>query len=322
MGFEFGDIPQECFSFCLTQYERFRVPMPDELAEVVTSGASATLYFMDCIDPYVLFSGISDVELTDEWSECAYEIIDGNRVYEADPTSIETFRFVPGRDEEEFNYIMSRPGLKALPNMLGPGISDVLEGEWGSDCYYLLSTDTTALLNHMCLRADGSVNREMRDAYLELAAWAACGWLVGPLARAYRHAYHDVCNVAMDYGEAVLLDGTVLNPKSYRKLPRAPRSCMVCGLSSWCVELTSSVSGTRHMCEHCLSEGMPPSPLSTCGSKRCLLAACRHHPYHHLGSAGVHEARKDFGQLGASARGESALRIRGGRSQPPLVLTP
>ena len=314
MGFEFGDIPEDCFSFCLSQYERFNVYMPKELSEIINSGASATFYCLDCVDPYLLLSGVSDVSSTDEWSVYAYEIIERDRVYEIDPTHIETFRHIPGQDEETFNFVMSHPGLDALPAYVGTNIREIMDGEYGSDCFYSVSTDADALLKSVCSRADGSVNLEMRSAYFELAAWAAYAWIVGPLGRPYRHRHHDIFNIAMDYGEAILVDGSVLCPEDYRKLARPPRSCVMCGLPAWCVEMISSASGTRYLCEHCLSEGMPPSAMSTCGSKRCLLTACHYHPYHHLGSAGLSYARRDHGQLGAAAKGDSVLRIKGGRS--------
>lgn len=313
MGFTFGDIPQDCFSFCLSQYQRFNVPLTDLLSEVVMAGACASFYYLDCVDPYVMLCGLTDVEITDDWANHAYEVLDGNRVYEVEPTSVETFVHVPYQDEATFNEIMSHPGLEALPRMLGTCISDVLDGEFGSDCYYTLTNDAMAELRRMCTGVDGVVNKEMKLAYFELAAWAAVAWILGPLGRQFRYNYHDICNVVMDHGEAILVDGSVLSPKYYRKLSRPPRSCMVCGLPSWCVEMIGSPSGSRYMCEHCLSEGMPISTLSACGSKRCLLTACRHHPYHSMGTSGIHYARKDFGQLGASARGESALRIKGGR---------
>lgn len=313
MGFSFGDVPQECSDFCFSQYDRFKIPFPIELLEVLTSGASAAFYYMDCVDPYAMLHGVSDVEMTDDWAMYAYEIVDGNRVFEADPTSLETYKLMPGQDEAMFNQILSYPGLDALPYMLGCNIRDVLSGEYGSDAAYSVSADCMALLKNMCLKPDGSVNREMVDAYFELSSWATTAWLIGPLGRSFRYGNHEVFSIAMDHGEAVLFDGAVLDPRYYRKLPRAPRSCLRCGLSSWCVEMVSSGSSARYLCEHCLSEGMPPSSIATCGSKRCLLATCPHHPYHHLGSAGIYQARTEHGQLSSAAKGETALRIKGGR---------
>lgn len=315
MGFTFGDVPAECFDFCMSQYERFNVNVPKILHSVVEAGASAAFYYMDCVDPYVLFSGISDVDMTDDWAMHAYEVVDDRgRTHEVDPESVETFVFRPGQDDEVFQKVMSYPGLKALPVGLGESIADVIHGEYGSDCCYTLSTEADEVLRGICTAADGKFNREMHDAYFELAAWATCAWLIGPAGRDFRYNHHDIFCAVMDHGEAILYDGSVLAPKHYRKLIRAPKSCSKCGIPAWCVELVSSGVTTRHLCESCYSEGMPPSSLATCGSKRCLLPACPHHPYHSLGSAGIQYTRKDHGQLGASARGESVLRIKGGRS--------
>lgn len=314
MGFIFGDVPPECLSFCMSQYERFNVPMPAILESVVVAGSCATFYYMDCVDPYVLFSGISDVDATDDWAMYAHEVMDDRgKAHEINPESLETYVFRPGQDERVFHNIMSHPGLKALPVGLGDCIADVIHGEYGSDCCYTLSMEADDALRSICTAADGRFNREMHDAYFELAAWATCAWLIGPLGRDFRYTHHDVFCTAMDHGEAILYDGTVLPPKFYRKLSRPPKSCAKCGIPAWCVELVSSGVTSRYMCESCYSEGMPPSSLSTCGSKRCLLTTCPHHPYHSLGAAGIQYARKDYGQLGASARGESALRIKGGR---------
>jgi len=314
IGFEHSDFPPECIDFAYSQYERFKVPMPKHLDDVVLTGIRAALWYMDCADPYALFSGISDVDMTTEWSEHAYEIIDDKRTYEVNPENVETFRYAPGQDEAVFNQVMSFPGLEALPNMLGTCISDVLGGEYGyHERYEVLDPGVRSSLEILCTRQDGTLNTEMRDAYFDLAAWSAAAWFLGPLARDFRYRHHDIYHTVVNYGEAILVDGSVISPKNYRKLTRPPKSCMICGTAAWCVEMTASCGGTRYMCEHCLSEGMPPSTMATCGSKRCLLTACWHHPYHHMGAAGVHGARRDFGQLGAPARGESVLRIKGGR---------
>jgi hypothetical protein len=122
MGFQFGDVPPDCLDFCLSQYRRFNVPAPDFLNEIVTSGACAAYYYLDCIDPYCMFAGISDVNITDDWSAYAYEIVDGGKVHEVDPTSLETFVYVPGQGEEIFSNLMAHPGLDALPHSIGVSI--------------------------------------------------------------------------------------------------------------------------------------------------------------------------------------------------------
>jgi hypothetical protein len=312
MGLSGGPPPEECIQFCYSQYERFKIPAPAAIEEIVHTGALAAIQCIDSFDPYVLFAGASDVDITDDWSKYTYEILDGDRVYEVDPTSIETFSFIPNQDEVVFNRIMSHPGLDALPVGIGSLIRDVLDGEMtGEDKYACLTHPAKVALENLCITQDGRYDTDKMDAYFELAAWSAFAWLAGPLGRQTRIDQHEIFAVAVNYGEAIIIDGSVISPKNYRKLSRPPRSCMKCGLAAWCVEMISAGGTTRYMCEHCLSEGMAPSPMTTCGSKRCLLSECTYHPYHHLGSPGIYQARRDFGQLGASARGESVLRIKG-----------
>jgi hypothetical protein len=195
------------------------------------------------------------------------------------------------------------------------------EYQYGSDCCYSLNPDSHEALRRMCTDAAGNFNAQMFGAYFELAAWSATLWLIGPPGREFRMANHDIFSAALTFGEAVMVEGSVIDPGYYRKLSRAPMSCVVCGLAAWCVEMVSSAHTARYMCEHCLSQGMPPSAMATCGGKRCLLAACAHHPYHSLGTVGIHQARKEYGQLKAVAGSRSALRAKIGPeiSKRPLL---
>lgn len=316
MGITHGDSPIECIEFCTEQYKRFNISLPTILSEIVEAGAALSLYYLDCIDPYTMFQGLTDVDITTDWSEFAYEVIEGaGRVWEPDPSSVETFKFVPGQDEETFIQIMGQPGLEALPLGIGHQLKEYMsEGEE----YGIFSPSDTVSVD--ALRALDEVcggNKNIKNAYYELAAWAAVAWLLGPPSRSFRMNYHDIYHTVLNHGEAIMVDGCVIPPHRYRKLQRPPRSCMKCGLASWCVEMTASISGTRYICESCLSEGMPPSPMATCGSKRCLLAECPHHPFHNMGTAGLGQAYRNYGQLGAAARGTSAIHIKGGR-QPLL----
>ena len=306
MQCQFGSIPTECEEFCREQYARFGIPFPEEIREALVVGASYVFQYLDLVAPYELFNGVSDVDITSDWAEHAYELLGAykDRSMEISPEHLETFVFVPGQAEETFDYVMSHPGLLALPNRIGYEILEQMNEPYymGESYHQLVDKACLDTLCVMCTEADGAVNWTRIRAYFELAAWAAFGWFVGPLGRNYRQAVHDVIHTAISFGEAIVLEGSVYGPQEYTKLCRAPESCHICGLAAWCVELTSSYEGTRHVCEHCLSEGMPPSSIATCGAKRCMLTACRHHPYHHLGAAGLSRAYREHGQLGASAR--------------------
>lgn len=306
MQFSFGNIPLECEEFCLEQYARFGIPFPEEIREALMVGASYAFQYLDLVAPYELFNGICDVDITSDWAEHAYELLGAykDRPMELSPEQLETFIFVPGQAEKTFEHIMSHPGLLALPNRVGHEILEQMEEAMymGEPYHQLVDKGCLDTLRAMCTEAGGVVNWTRIRAYFELAAWAAFGWIVGPLGRNHRMQVHDVMMVAIQYGEAIVYEGGIYGPQDYTKLPRPPQSCYICGLAAWCVELTSSYEGTRHICEHCLSEGMPPSTVATCGAKRCMLTACRHHPYHHLGAGGIGRAYREHGQLGAAAR--------------------
>lgn len=306
MGIEFGSPPDDCVDFCISQYHRFNIPVIPETLEIVAVCASYPIEYFELQDPYGLFSGVSDVEITDDWSRFAFEILDhGNRYYEPSPETIETYRFVPGRAEEVFDSILSKPGLLALPSRYGQTIQASMKGdEWLHDVpwHMTISADARQALEELC-RVGDAVDWGRMHAYAELAAWAAFAWIIGPPSRTFRMQQHDVIMGAIQWGEAILWDHSVFGPGEYRRLERAPQSCYKCGIASWCVEMTVTASGTKRICEHCLTEGMPPSKIATCGSKRCMLSQCPHHPYHHMGSAGIHQSYRDKGQLVGMTKG-------------------
>jgi len=312
MGFD-GTIPIECLEFCVEQYNRFGVPVHPDMYDVIRIGAGSAFYHCECNDPYALFWEVSDVNITNEWSMYTYEIRDGDRRFEADPECFETFRYVPGQCEEVFDHIMSHPGLAALPGCVGSELSDILRGEY-SDEPAVGNTHGADLevLRKMCT-INGVEDWTRINAYYDLAAWAGFAWLAGPPGRIYRMDRHDVIGVAISYGESILLDGCVMDPQFYKKLSRPPISCHVCGVSAWCTELTMTEGFTRHICEHCNSEGMPPIHMATCGGKRCLLSECLHHPYHNHGTAGIRNAMRDFGQLRSVADGQTVTRVAGSK---------
>ena len=309
MGYD-GTVPEECMEFCFEQYARFGIPAPREIADIVSVGASYSFYHCDVHDPYALFWGASDVILTDEWSKYTFEIKDDGRTYEASPEYFETFRYVPDQCEEAFQHLMSHPGAESLPNNLGYDIDDYINGEYtGESAYQITDPDALEVVKQLCTMSDGVVDWTRIRAYYKLAAWAGFAWLAGPPGRIYRMDYHGIFRTAIQYGEAILLDGSVIAPDSYRRLDRPPISCHVCGISAWCTELTMSEGSTRYICEHCNSEGMPPIFMATCGAKRCMLAHCLHHPSHSMGVGGMHHAYRNHGQLVDVAKGNTVIRL-------------
>ena len=310
MGFD--KVPVECMDFCLEQYARFNIPVPQELIPAVTAAASTPFFLVDHVDPYSLFHGGSDVNITMEWSDYAYEVKDEytGRFYEASPEYFETFVYAPHQGEEYFNHLLSHPGLESIRDH--NELSELLFGDdYGEGCINSLdSEDRMALTSHFTL-ADGVVDWDRINAFCKLAAWASYAWLIGPLSREYRMSMLDIFYVAITHGECIMLDGCIISPENYRKLPRAPLSCHKCGVAAWCIEMCMIDRGSRYICEHCLSEGMKVTGMATCGSKRCMLTECQHHPYHHLGSGGIKQYMRDHGQLRAAANGQTATRILG-----------
>jgi hypothetical protein len=314
MNFEFGEIPDECIDFCLQQFSRFNVPMPSELISVLVAGASSAFYYSDVVDPYALFRGTSDVDVTDDWSKITYEIHDADgspQSREADPQYMETFRFIPGQCEAKFHEMLSRPGLKALPNMIGEMIFEVLEGH-GEEAWDTLDSETELALRAMCTAPGGDRPDPRRMmAYFELSAWAGFIWLAGPLGREYRRQKHDIIGCALEYGECILVDGTITAPIYYTKHNRPPQSCHRCGEQVWCVEHTMLGATTALICEACLNQGMPPAGYANCGTKFCKNSLCQHHPFAHMGQAGMHASMARDGQLAIMVQHHSDLRLHG-----------
>ena len=319
-GFRFGDIPPGCLDFIMSQYHRFNVPFPIEIMEVAIAGASCSFHFADCIDPYAMYHGCSDVEVTDEWAEHTYEVFDADGSpfsKEVDPEHTETFRLIPGQCEAYFERQIAMPGLGALPFWHGAQIDDMLDGTYnGEDATDSVSHEVMQLLHRLCAEPGGMVDERKVYAYFELAAWAGWLWLVGPYGRQYRYEQHEIMQVCLDHGEAILVDGTIIPPTYYRKHARPPQSCYKCGTQAWCVVPTAVSEATYLICEACLNFDSPKFGNVNCGTKLCKEVRCPNHPYHAYGDRGRAMALREHGQLMAMARGESHTRILGGHGRP------
>jgi len=316
MQFTFGDLPDECIAFCLEQYHRFSVPFPSEMHDVLVSGASASFSYVDTVDPYALFKGVSDVDLSYEWTAITFQILDqklgGGRTYEADPQFLETFCAMPGQAEEMFAQCIARPGLDALPFGIGENIRSVMDGDWGEDVWATIDAETDLTLREICT-APGAMEPDKKRmmAYFELSAWAAFIWLAGPLGRQWRMTRHDIMHTAMAYGECILYQHTIISPDFYLKIARPPQSCYKCGVQAWCVENTLVGGNASYICESCLfSHGsLGPFGAANCGTKLCRESRCPHHPFAHMGQAGAFATVGKHGQLAAMTRQKRDLRL-------------
>ena len=153
--FSYGDLPDGCFNFVIEQFARFNVPFPESVAEVAIAGASAAFYVCDSVYPYGLFSGTSDVDVTDDWGKHAYELLpwdDGRHAAtEADVENLESFAFMPGQCEKMFNYMMSHPGLQAIPSQVGDHIDEIIENQLnGEEVFDAITAETDHALRALC----------------------------------------------------------------------------------------------------------------------------------------------------------------------------
>jgi hypothetical protein len=204
-------MPAECGAFIEDQYKRFKIPTSKHFIDLYEMAYRNVLWLFGSRDPYNLFFGLSDVEMTHDWMHYTYELTDDNRfVEELHPEKIETFVYVPGQCEAVFEKLMSMPGLKALPNYLGDIFEEMLDGDWTGeraiDCLPPLAIDD---MMDLCTLPDGMIDQQRVKAYIELAQWAALLWFIGPYGRSTRMMCHCVVDVAIRYGEAVLSDACV-----------------------------------------------------------------------------------------------------------------
>jgi hypothetical protein len=310
MGFDFCDPPKECWDFVQSQFDRFNVPVPENIKDYLKKVASIALNYADWMNPYVFFFGMSDVVFTESWKEFAYEIYDevsGVRSsVEANPQTLETFVYDPKVGREAFEYCMSHPGLDALPGVLGRDLRWYVfyeaEYQLGGDLEY---HDEFGNLKALCTNPDGSLNQTRVNAYCELAVWAAILWMLGPPGRDFRHAFHGVFEVCYEFGECIIYDGGIVNPKYYKRTERSPNSCYKCGLLSWCTELTCIYLDTKPICEYCLNADIGLNLPMVCGTKFCKDLTCRHHPMH--GSGDMMGAMRQSGQLSSMVKPNQAL---------------
>lgn len=306
------DLPAEMIEFILTQYVRFGVPMPEKaMAESIAEcGAWAAYQYVDWVNPYALLvNGLSDVtwsdlshthtiEMRDPFSE------DGHKLFEANPEQTEVFKPAPGQSQAFFDHAMANPGLDSLPcGFIGAEIKDSLFEFTNPDD--ILDSDTLAAVQALCIE-NGLLNETKYSAYFELAAWASFIWMAGPPGKAWRIANHDVFWLCETEGLAILWDHTFMSKTHYSIKERAPKSCCVCGLDSYCVELVLLEGTHRWICERHLNGEVPMYEAANCGSKVCRFVACFNHPSYGQEFA-MDRILRGGGQLGRMAGNERVV---------------
>lgn len=300
IGSAYELIPEEVVNFCYEQYKRFGIDLPPK--EVVQIGAHATFMTIDVVDPYCIFFAGLGVDVSSEWCDMSYQILDerSQRAYQADTESIESFVYSPGGVVNNFNHYMAHPGLDMMD--AGDPIRSVLDGEWyGEDATMQLGKPSADLLYNMCRKEDGKIDEGKVLSYFELSAWAAWCWLFSQAGQEYLFTNHDIMWACKNHGECILYEGILLEPSSYTKINRAPQSCEVCGLDAWCVDLIVLKGESRFICEHHLNGDVPLFEDATCGSRVCRHVECHHHPLHGQ-KDGLAKMLRQSGQLSKIAQ--------------------
>lgn len=304
--------PEEAIAFVKEQFDRYKVPIYEEIEEILEYGPLLIMDYVNQVDPYTLFFEFSDVTNTDDWYKYTYEVPDRNGVpFELNPEELDTYTFVPGQAEAFFEAHINNPGFNQLPQFLCASImdvhSDVLEDNYILQMYSWHGRDgTTDVANlyrriqNRCKMPTGEINLKWANAYFDLTMWAGVLWLFGPLSRNFRRERNGITEAALDScGEVLLYEGNIIRTGGFRKVARQPKSCYRCGTSAWCVEDTVDDEGTvRVVCEGCASAGGMRYEGATCGTKFCRYWDCPHNMYHYDDKSARMGAMRQHGQLG------------------------
>lgn len=315
------------------------MPVSSNIATVLTRGAEHAFYFCNWSDPYLLFTrGMSDVKLTDDWSEYFYEIRKelpyGRFLYKrSDPQDVEVYQLALAEGEAAWRQVDALEFLgyyEALQakapwhelHDVAVTLVDSVDDELGSCGLHMMldEVEYDELKSFCTYRQAGITHVDIcrMEFYVQFSAWAALIWLLSPLSREYRYKASELYRVVIDCGEALLTEHSIFGRGDYRKTSRPVFSCYRCGIQSWCLEATSNDGLLDHICEACVSAGMPVLPPANCGSRLCRLPQCKHHPMHAFDpNRRLHETMRTVGQLTAQMGAPSLL---SGRKNPQGLL--
>jgi len=286
--------------FVLSQFARFNIPFTGEMMPLIESCYYSLLYYLNHYDPYCIYSGLTEVQITDHWKNFSYCLTAHRGMSSELPAErLETYKLYPGDDEVIFNDLMSKPGLDAISQI---SIEDELfyEGSyfdlWGN----LDSAECHRVLNEFCTKeVDGEwvFFRERKEAYAKLTIWACLMHIISPEMREFRKKVFPLIGCCYETGECIIYENEIFDSTFYTKQERMPLSCSECGIVSWCVELAQLGNTSRYICESCLNgnEGVEKRPYA-CGLKMCPVVRCPNHPQHGDGTSGIGFYRS-YGQL-------------------------
>lgn len=135
----------EIQDFILTQFNVFNLPLPP--MEIIDAGIDVAFSHLSMWDPYYMFDNdMTEIDRTQEWLNNTFKIAqDNGKFIELDSDDLETFVHVPDQDLNAFNYYMSIPGLRNLPN--GAELEEHLKGNgYIEDVMATISEESTKWL--------------------------------------------------------------------------------------------------------------------------------------------------------------------------------
>ena len=334
------DTDPSFFEFAGSQFERFGIPITQKCAEeLFATVARALTYVYAYHEPYLLFWDCSDVDITNEWREYSYEIVDhtdSEYSHEADPQMLETYQYSQGKDEVFFNAHLQMPGLKALPAHIYEAL-DIIIDDITTDALPLhrhycnpfwesplegLSSEAENELKDLCsvIDTDGNVriDGDKVRGYYEITLWSAILWSMGPLGRRWRYSSIDIFRLCYDHGSCILYEGLLYSPDFYTTIMRPPKSCHICGVHAWCVEFTQDGDATRYVCEGCLNGAFSKPGSGRCGTKKCHHVQCPNHPDHTMDEYGYLKHLSGHGQLRGLAGNKPNFNLFGSESKKLL----
>lgn len=320
------ELPVPMIEYCMSALPFFglKTEPAGAVEEVVRIGAMSTYFALDVINPYAFFMGMSDVNYSDHWQNYSFDIYDdlAQTSFEADPDKLETFVAAPQGQAEQFYQEQLRQGglwfdkfkngdiplsssdtLLDLLDFVGEDIRMCLEG---AACETPLES-----LREDQLRFDQFIQLTggqewLVNLYFDVAAWASALWFLGPEGRAWRNTHHEIFAMVAEDGFAAMYEGMFVQARHLRMNERPARSCVVCGLTAWCVDLVQIEGTTRYMCERHINGPIPLFEQATCGTKICRAVTCPHHPEYGNENALNNQLRRS-GQLTSRAHSQNAI---------------
>lgn len=320
---DWSPLPQTV-EFVVSQFDRFGIPFPPELSPLIDSAYSTLLYYLNHYNPYCVFSGLTEVQVTDHWQNFSYCITASNGMKRELPVNkIETYKLYPGDDHVIFNDLMSKPGLDAV-DAFDMDDEDLFgEGSYFDFWHRLDSWNCHEVLADLCTKmVDGKpvFFEERKEGYAKLAIWACLMHIISPEMRDFRRSVFPIIDCCYEGGECIIYENEIFDGTLYTKQERVPISCSECGIIAWCVELAQLGNISRYICEHCLNgtDGIQKRPYA-CGLKMCPVIRCPNHPQHNTGGSGIGYYRT-HGQLNAMASENTGPML--GAKDPRLIGRP